>query len=146
LSRINLDDYLHDLVKLMQQSFPMSKEKIRFQMIFEPLQVMIDTAIPFGLIVNELISNAYKYAFPEEQQGEIAISLKRDAEGQIHFTFSDNGVGIPNGFDVRKAGSIGLQTVCAIVEKQMKGNVEFENGRGLTVRIRFKERIYRSGI
>jgi two-component sensor histidine kinase len=100
--------------------------------------VNIDTAIPLGLMVNELISNAIKYAFPDDRRGEIVIDITKD-KNEISLLVRDNGVGIPENFDLRNAKSLGLRLVNSLVE-QLQGTVELDRSAGTTFAIVVKEK------
>ncbi len=139
LSRIDLKQYIRDLMDLLMESYNASAEAVRPRLEMESAPISIDTAVPCGLILNELISNAFKHAFPDGKKGEIRISLTRDAAGEIALTCADDGPGAPDGFDFRAQRTLGLQTIFLIVERQLNGTVEFESDRGLTCRMRFKD-------
>ncbi len=113
---------------LTTQSFPYDYAAVKFKYDLCDVLVLIDTAIPCGLILNELISNAIKYAFPEGRTGEVQIGLRQPAENEVEIWVSDNGVGLPEGFDCRKAGKLGMKTIFMIGEGQLQGKVEFEAG------------------
>ncbi|RME85238.1 MAG: GAF domain-containing protein, partial [Caldilineae bacterium] len=142
LSRIDLSEYVQDLCRLLMQSYNVSPDRIKLKLNVQDTQVLMDIAIPCGLILNELISNAFKYAFPNNAEGEIQVTLKRSPEGDIELVVSDNGVGVPPDFDFRQSDTLGLYTVFAIVEHQLQGEIDFESDHGLTCRIRFNEQIY----
>lgn len=142
LSRIDLREYIRDLTSLLMKSYRISSNKIALTLDMEDLSVLIDTAIPCGLVLNELISNTLKHAFPGNREGEIRVSLKRDMENTIELHVSDNGVGVAPGFDFRQSAAMGLRTVTAIVEHQLQGNVMFETGNGVACRVRFSEKLY----
>jgi two-component sensor histidine kinase len=105
----------------------------------EKVKVTIDSAIPCGLIMNELISNIYKHAFPDDHSGEIHVSLKKTEDEEIEFIVSDNGIGIPDKLDIRKVESLGLQSVVALAEHQLFGSVNLVKDNGTQFQIRFKE-------
>lgn len=143
LSRVNLRDYLGELVYLLMQSYNISSNKIAIRTEeMDNVSVVIDTAIPFGLIVNELMSNALKYAFPDERTGEIRIKLCQHDDGVIELSFADNGVGVPEGFDFRTRQTFGLQTIFAIVERQLRGTIAFTTQNGIACTIRFQDNLY----
>ena len=102
----------------------------------------MDTAIPLGIIVNELVSNSLKYAFTEEEEGEIRIRLCRDEKGnEIHkslfsLTISDNGKGIPENIELENIESLGLQLVGTLAD-QMDGEIELKRDYGTEFVIRF---------
>ncbi|MBK8794118.1 MAG: sensor histidine kinase [Holophaga sp.] len=104
--------------------------------------VLIDTAIPCGLILNELISNSLKYAFKPTGEGEIRINLRRDAGGEIELVYSDNGVGVPPGFDFRRDGHLGVQNIFILGENQLRGKVFFTAGQGVECRLTFQDIFY----
>ena len=107
---------------------------------------MIDTAIPCGLVLNELISNALKHAFPGDMTGEIRVQVNQAVTGDIEIRVSDNGIGVPDGFDFRESGTLGLQTVFAVVEHQLQGAVTFEVDDGTTCHIRFSGDSYEARV
>ncbi len=112
----------------------------------EDISIGIDTAIPCGLVVNELMSNSLKYAFPDNRDGEIKISVHLFDSGGIELMFSDNGIGIPKDIDYRNTKSIGLRLIFKLTEHQLGGKVELDRSRGAAFRIRFKEVEYRKRI
>lgn len=109
----------------------------------QALVMGVDRAIPAGLILNELVSNALKHAFPEGRRGAVRIALQRTAEddggGRILVTISDDGVGLPQGLDIGKSKSLGLKIV-DILTRQLKGSVEMASSAGATFRISFPEK------
>jgi two-component sensor histidine kinase len=90
------------------------------------------------LIINELISNSLKYAFPEDREGEIKVSLCRNDKGEVELTVRDNGIGIPEDVDFRNTGTLGLNLVNALVG-QLQGRIELYREGGTEFIIRFKE-------
>ena len=137
LSRIDLGLYVHNLVDMLKGQVVGLSSQVTFKLEVESVQVSIDVAIPCGLILNELISNARKHAFPDERSGEIQIRLGQEAGRRIVLTVSDNGVGFPAGFDPRQSTSLGLRTIIALVEQQLQGQVEFISNAGLTCKLHF---------
>jgi two-component sensor histidine kinase len=95
-------------------------------------------AIPCGLIINELVSNSLKHAFPAGREGEIRIELRADDEGKCILMVSDNGVSFPEGLDFRDAGTLGLQLVNTLVS-QLEGTIELDRSRGMAFKITFAE-------
>ena len=139
LSRISLDHYIRELAQLALASYPLTANRVVMRFELTPVQVFIDTAIPCGLILTELISNALKYAFPGERTGEISLWLSRTAPDTIEFYLADNGVGVPEGFDFRNQLSLGLKLVITLVESQLGGAISFETDNGVTCRIRLTD-------
>ena len=93
-------------------------------------------ASPVGLIVNELITNSFKYAFPDNQEGEIKISLQK-TENQIELDYADNGIGIPEDFDWKKTKSMGLNLVKMLAENQLDGSIDMKSKNGIIFTIKF---------
>ncbi|PIQ47159.1 MAG: hypothetical protein COW03_16500 [Cytophagales bacterium CG12_big_fil_rev_8_21_14_0_65_40_12] len=105
----------------------------------------IDTAIPLGLILNELISNAYKYAFNNGEQGTLSVSINSLGEGKHQLTVEDNGGGLPDSFDFQKAKSLGLRLVRRLA-KQLYGSVEYSNIGGAKFVVNFTDTLQRKAI
>jgi two-component sensor histidine kinase/HAMP domain-containing protein len=99
LSHINLREYIEELALLLTASYLVPPARLSTIHELEDISVLIDTAIPCGLILNELISNALKYAFPGGRKGEIRLELRKLEGGEIRLRVSDDGVGLPEGFD-----------------------------------------------
>jgi PAS domain S-box-containing protein len=108
VSHINLKDYVNDLMNLLLSGFSALGNRVTYLPDMEDVFVLIDTAIPCGLVMNELITNALKYAFPDGRSGQIAVRLHRLQNGEIEFSVSDNGPGFPLDFDPRRDGGMGL--------------------------------------
>jgi len=142
LSRINLKYYFKDLVTLIMQSHRMFFTKITMQMEMEDINVLIDTAIPCGLIVNELLSNIVKHAFPDNKKGEIKIRLTLSTNNKIIIEVSDNGVGFPEDFDINNKSNFGLSILTGLVEHQLQGKIKFTSKNGLRCRITLREEGY----
>ena len=141
LSTINLAEYIRDLAMYMKRDYPVSSNvEMRFDL--EEIQVLIDTAIPCGLVLNELISNALRHAFSEGGLGEICFSLKHEDYHTIMLAVSDNGRGLPPGFDPRRDGKFGFQTLFALVEHQLRGKVMLQSDPGFTCTVRINNTLY----
>jgi len=137
LSNIIFSDYIKNIVNSIFKSFGLSS-RIKFVTDIEEISLAIDSSIPCGLIVNELITNSMKYAFPDNREGEIRVSLHTNDTGEIKLSISDNGVGMPEGLDFRNAESLGLDLVNALVE-QLKGEIELSREKGTEFMITFKQ-------
>jgi two-component sensor histidine kinase len=109
--------------------------KIALKIDVEDVSLSINSAIPCGLILNELISNSLKHAFPEGREGEIKITL-RYIENKIELVVSDDGISIPEDLDIQNSESLGLQLVIALV-KQLEGIIELDRSGGTTFKITF---------
>jgi two-component sensor histidine kinase len=104
----------------------------------EDISLDIESAIPCGMVVNELVSNAIKHAFPEGRAGTVIISLRLDRDGIFELRISDDGVGISSELDIRNTNTLGMQLVVMLVERQLQGSLEFTNDKGTEFTIRFR--------
>jgi len=109
---------------------------VRFTIDIKDILLDVNTAIPCGLIINELVSNALKYAFPKGRKGEIYIGLRLAKDNKFTLTVKDNGVGLPKGLDFRKTESLGMQLVIMLTE-QLDGSIEVDTKKGTTFKITF---------
>ncbi|MBV8518400.1 MAG: PAS domain S-box protein [Acidobacteria bacterium] len=143
LSRIDFADYIRSLGLLLFNGSALNPEKIVLRVAGPPIFLSIDdTAVPCGLIINELLSNALKHAFPGGRAGEIRVELTDGADGWIHVVVRDDGVGLPPDFDMNKAETLGLRLVQGLAQ-QIDGRVAVERGqRGATFVFAFpRERV-----
>lgn len=125
---IQFNDYLDKLITQIKSSHPNSNSIEQSLSLPDNLKFDIDTAIPLGLIITELLTNAYKYAFDKIEAGNISIELDSSDE-QYKLTVKDNGHGLPEGFDLKKSKSLGLRLVRTL-SKQLKGKVDYQNDNG----------------
>jgi PAS domain S-box-containing protein len=139
LSNLNLKDYISDLATAVRDGYQLSSAGISLNLDVADISVSIDTATPCGLILNELMSNSLKHAFPGNRRGEILIAIRRTEKGAIELRFSDNGVGLPEGFNFSKIRSLGLTLVKNLSEKQLGGTIELRTDSLTEFIITFKE-------
>lgn len=140
LARIDAADYIHDLTDNLFRSYNVATNTIKLNLQVEHIELDIDTAIPCGLIINELVSNSLKYAFVDKGKGELYISFHHQEESQeITLVISDNGIGLPPDFDVREIESLGLQLVGNLTE-QLDGEIEINSDLGASFKITFTNR------
>jgi two-component sensor histidine kinase len=132
-SAIDIYSYLKALTAGLLQTYGTLRTDITVEGTASALT--IDTAIPCGLIVNELVSNALKYAFPNERSGTIAVSLCEEPEG-VMLQVSDNGIGIADTVDIEHAPTMGMQLVRSLAQ-QLGGTIDLVRDHGTRVRIRF---------
>ena len=97
----------------------------------------INKAIPCGLILNELISNALKHAFPGGRQGELQITIRETENTEIEIVVRDNGLGLPDDVDIHAPRSLGLDLVSGLVKNQLDGQIEVKRDKGTEFRIKF---------
>ncbi len=144
LARIDFAEYVRSLTNNLFSMYRCGMEAVDIKLDMDKFYLDINTAIPLGLIVNELVSNSLKYAFPEkgaggqerESKDEIDISLCCENKGRVALVVRDNGVGLPPGFDYRKSESLGLQLVTDLVD-QLDGSIELERKKGTAFVITF---------
>jgi two-component sensor histidine kinase len=146
LSKIDFGDYVRSLINELLRFAGEKRTKIDISMDFEDIYLSADTAIPCGLIINEMFTNSIKHAFPEQQRGNVTISLSMDASGEYHLVYSDNGIGIPEDVDFRSSHSLGLELIILLAEHQLRGSVELDRGEGTRFDIRFRELRYKERI
>lgn len=119
LSRIDIASYLRALASQVSAYYGIKKQKVTLALACESLSMDINRAIPLGLIINELVSNSLKHAFPGDREGTVTIRVERK-DSRIECTVSDDGVGLPPGFTVEESGSLGLRLVTTLA-KQLHG-------------------------
>ncbi len=134
LANIDFNEYIRVLTHDLLQSYGAS-ERIALIMDTEDISLGIDTAIPCGLIINELVSNALEHAFPD-REGEIRIAL-HSYDSETELIVADNGVGMPEDVDFRDTDSLGLRLVTILVEDQLQGTIRLERDGGTKFRITF---------
>jgi PAS domain S-box-containing protein len=123
-SSIDFSDYILSLSKSLVHSYSINAGLVELKTNFEKVFLNLDQAIPCGLIVNELLSNALKYAFPNNRKGIIRMQIK-EAKKKVELLIKDNGVGMPQDFDFDQNDSLGLQLVFTLIE-QLDGEVLFK--------------------
>ncbi|MFI5148528.1 MAG: sensor histidine kinase [Bacteroidia bacterium] len=128
LSEINLHNYLPDLIREIRNSFEDYDEQIKVKLSVPDVLLTVSEAIPCGLILNELVTNSFKHAFPVKNNAEIGITVKRIGK-QVHIFVSDNGIGMPEKVDPLKAESLGLILIQSLAD-QVGGEYEFKNTCG----------------
>jgi len=143
LARIDFSHYIQNLAKHLFQSYRIDPEAVVLQTDVRDVSLDINKAIPCGLIINELISNSLKYAFPQAKKadkkkgkkGEIDIQLTAE-NGKVSLLVKDNGIGLPEDLDIEMADSFGLQLVTTLVN-QLNGNIDIKGKPGATFKITF---------
>ncbi|SCG86889.1 histidine kinase dimerization/phosphoacceptor domain -containing protein [Methanobacterium congolense] len=139
LSRIQFKDYILSLVNNLLQTYLRDPSGIQLKTDIDDVYIDINTAVPSGLIINEIISNSLKYAF-DDDRGEIKISLRKDDDEMV-LKISDNGKGFSKDFDFRTTETLGLQLVNSLVQ-QLDGKIEIDNTNGVGFKITFRELEY----
>lgn len=137
IGSISFEEYANQLVKQLASVYS-SENKVKVNLESTNIFFDIDTAIPLGLILNELVSNAYKYAFDEKVEGKLNVRLNQLSEGKYQLHVTDNGKGLDNDFDLTKAKSLGLRLVRRL-SKQLYGSVEYHYNQGAAFSVTFKD-------
>jgi two-component sensor histidine kinase len=136
LARIDLREYIGQLTRQLLQIYGEKGRRVSIQVSGE-ISLRIDQAIPFGLILNELFSNALKHAFPRGRGGGISLEVDRSGESSCTLTVKDDGVGLPEGLDAKNSRTLGLQLVQGLVEHQLGGSLDMASEKGSTFTIHF---------
>ncbi|MBD1813397.1 PAS domain S-box protein [Microcoleus vaginatus DQ-U2] len=145
LDRIDLPPYVENLVANLYQSFGCGNTSIQFNLKVDPIYLNIETAIPCGLIINELVSNSLKYAFGSNLAGEITIEFQEINHHQFHLTIQDNGCGFPAEFDVENTETLGLRLV-RMLAYQLEASIAIDSQCGTCYTLIFQELNYRQRI
>ncbi|MBI9066555.1 MAG: hypothetical protein JEZ09_04640 [Salinivirgaceae bacterium] len=138
VSIINMKDYLGEVVDATHSAFNNKDLNVSYQIAIQNVNLNIDAAVSIGLIVNELTTNAYKYAFSADKENHLLISLSHDGNSTCKLLIHDNGPGIPEGKDIFKSNSLGLRMV-SLLTRQMKGEISAENKDGTIFSITFTD-------
>jgi two-component sensor histidine kinase len=136
LSGVHIKKYLDDLISQLIDTYRSPHRVVQTHIDVPDVHMPLDTAVPLGLIVNELITNSLEHGFDQLREGRIEI-LMREEGANYTLTISDNGVGLPADLDVSSSSSLGLSLVSTLA-KQLKGSFEFFNDNGTVARITFR--------
>jgi len=136
LADIDFAQYIPDLTTHLFDSYNVSSSQIKLKIQVDNASLDIETAIPCGLIINELVSNALKYAFIGNREGEIEVKFYQETECTLILIIRDNGIGLPENFDTKKAKTLGITLVQGLV-KQLRGKLEIECHQGTQFKISF---------
>ncbi len=137
VAMIDMSVYIRELVEYLQGSYD-TGQHIRFDLQTEPIELDVTQAVPVGLILNEAISNAVKYAFPNNKTGTVTISMQQTDDSHFVLKVADNGTGLPEGFDPNKSNSLGMSLMRGL-SKQLNGSFELKNENGLIITMTFEK-------
>ncbi|BDZ69213.1 PAS domain S-box protein [Methanobacterium ferruginis] len=140
LTKINFKNYIQSLVQGLFYSHTTKKGQIEPIIKIEDIMLNIETAVPCGLIISELVSNSLKHAFPDDEEGEIQVSLQR-CDGKYELLISDNGIGFPEDINFKNTNTLGLQLVNNLID-QIDGEITLNRSHGTEFKITFKELKY----
>ena len=135
VATIDMFEYISDLIEYLEESFDINA-RIEIDLLVEPLSLDVAQAVPLGLILNEAITNCIKYAFKNCQKGKITISLDETAEHYCTLTISDNGCGLPAGYDQARSTSLGMSLMHGL-SRQLGGTIQLNSKNGLQVTVGF---------
>ena len=141
LAHIKFDDYIERLVSDLFYSYNIEESLIKPQLMVEDVKLNIETAVPCGLIINELVSNSLKHAFPNNKKGTVQLSLISNND-EYTLTIHDDGIGFPEDVDFRNTNSLGLQLVNNLVD-QIDGQITLTKSHSTEFKIVFKELKYK---
>jgi PAS domain S-box-containing protein len=137
LAQLNFTEYAEGILRHLWNAYSAETRNIHLNLSFAPMVMPVETAVPCGLILNELVSNAIKHAFPGISGGEVSVTLEHDpATGTSCLRVRDNGAGLPADLDWRQSGSLGLRLV-QMLAGQMHGVVQAVSGSGTEFQITF---------
>lgn len=140
LGMIDFAEYVQDLAVNLFRSYGVNSDTIRLKINAFDVFLSIDTAIPCGLVITELVSNSLKYAFPSGRTGEVYINLSSYNDGEFVLIVGDSGAGFPKDLDFENTKSLGLKLVTTLAKQQLKGTIDMHTNGGTEFRIAFKER------
>jgi two-component sensor histidine kinase len=137
-SRIPFADYARNLARNIFDASRVAEGTISLVLAFEDVALTVDKAIPTGLILNELITNALKHAFPEGRRGVLRIELSRNSDGQVTLVVRDDGTGFPAAIDIRRSKALGLQIVSTLAD-QLKAVLRVSSESGTSFSVTFHD-------
>ncbi|WP_254568241.1 histidine kinase dimerization/phosphoacceptor domain -containing protein [Oscillatoria sp. HE19RPO] len=136
LAKIDFNDYIESLTSNLFSCYSINAQKVLLKLDIENVSLNLDTAIPCGLLLNELVSNSLKHAFPDNGSGTIFIEFTAQTNQQLNLMVRDTGRGLPEGLDFKKTNSLGLRLVRALT-RQLRGTLEIKNSHGACFQITF---------
>ena len=144
LTNINFGEYVRTLTQRLIKSYSPMQSGIRVKLKVENIPLQVNKAIPCALILNELLMNALRFGFPRGRKGEITVEFKSSGREKMRLVVSDNGVGLPEDFDIEIPGTLGMQIINALV-RQLHGSIEIDRTRGTTFAVVFQNGSAESG-
>ena len=139
LAQIDAFGYVKKLLAELQVSYVEAAGQMEVTIDGREVSLNVDTAVPLGLIVNELFSNCLKHAFPKGRRGTISVSLRTNREGELELIVANDGVGMPARVNIENPRSFGLDLELRMLVSQLHGRIEVKPGAGTTFRVTFRE-------
>jgi two-component sensor histidine kinase len=137
VARVEMASYINDLVVYLRDSYS-QPQSIRYNLKVEPLELDVSLAVPLGLIINEALTNALKYAFPGDNSGTVSLSLHPASETTYELTIADDGAGLPPGYDPVRSRSLGMTLMHGLSE-QLGGVLHISGPPGVVIRLVFQD-------
>ncbi|HTY59626.1 MAG TPA: sensor histidine kinase, partial [Bacteroidota bacterium] len=134
LAHVDFRAYVADIIRNLSEAYRNGRVRTRMEMA--TIDIGVDRAIPLGLIINELVTNSLKYAFPEGREGEIVVCFRSGEECGDHLSVRDNGIGLPETLDVGKPRTFGLSLVNMLAD-QIGGKLEVKRGSGTEILVHY---------
>jgi two-component sensor histidine kinase len=132
LGGLDFGQYIETLALNLFQTCCVDPSRIRLELNIEPIHLTVDQGIPCGLILNELVSNALKYAFCDGRAGTVRIGFRRLARGSVELSVADTGVGLPPGFDITSVRTLGFQVV-HLLSEELNATLHITGGNGTRI-------------
>jgi two-component sensor histidine kinase len=140
-TEIDMAEYIYNLITEIFYTYTVNTNQIKKIIEIDDVKLNIETSVPCGLIISEIVTNSLKYAFPNRKEGEIRVSLLAH-DDYYKLTIMDNGIGLPNNFKIDETETLGLQLVKSLVN-QIDGEIELDRNHGTKYKITFKEMKYK---
>ncbi len=137
LQSIDFEDFISSLAEDLMETYSTQEDRIHLNLDVEDVDIDIDNIVPLGLIINEMLTNSLKYAFPDEMKGTISISFHKRGD-EYFLEVSDDGMGIPEEFEIEKSDSLGMMLINSLTY-QIGGELKLERSPGTTYHINFKD-------
>jgi two-component sensor histidine kinase len=141
LKKVDVQDYMESLARDIYHAYIKDPQRIQLNLNVKKHMLDINTVIPLGLILNEILTNTFKYAFPGDTEGTVNIWFREDEHKEFLLEVADDGVGLPPDFHEKKTGSLGMRLIHSLTE-QIKGTLEINSDQGTQIRIKFPELKY----
>jgi two-component sensor histidine kinase len=138
LTTVDVSAYIREIVDYLKRSYLSNTSLIDVEYNTPQFEISSDSATTIGLIANELVTNSFKHAFPDNTKGKLFISLSRTGAGYLSLKVSDNGIGLKTPYDKESVNSLGLRVV-EILSKQYKGSFNIYNNNGAVAEVTIKE-------
>jgi len=138
LDKINIASYIIELIDHLFFIYSKKEGQIQINLDLKKIYLGLNKAIPFGMLVNEIITNVLKHAFPGKKKGNLSVKLYKDEKRKIHLIFNDNGIGIPEEIDIENPSTLGMQLIRDLTQ-QLDGEIQIKSNGGTQIKVIFPE-------